>query len=634
MSEHRKGGGSSTVGHLRCSSSSRRLHLVGLTAVASVLFLTAGAAALQAAEPAKKAGKPLKADSTYESDPGKYVAEPSKNQEERVRKPVRPAERSFLENLNAAGLKSVMAEMPEGTRHEFVMMPLRDGVKLATDIFLPPSGDGPWPTVLLRTQYSRWDSRGFRSMGDERCVLVLQNVRGKYGSQGAGTFDSLSFDSDINDGHDTLDWIAKQKWSNGKVGMWGPSGHGIAPCNAMWSLNPHLTVVDVNVTGDNAYLHWTFSNGARRFLYSWLSQRGLETGKGEWPRPTTRPFDDKAYYDFIKEKAPKVKTYYRMKAGWFDLFSEAALDHFAVLAPCGRAFVQVGPGGHGKIGGDLEFKARNRLSAEAMNSSRGLKECLADEPQDAGSCLVYFLMGDTKDPAAPGNVWMTTERWPVAHAPTSYYMQQDGSLTLQAAKDKEACLSYDYDPKNPVPSLGGNYDVSDPKRLQIGPLDQRPLKDRQDILRFSTAPLAGPVGITGKVWVELHISSDAPDTMFTAKLVDIYPDGYEAVIRESAMLARYHQGLAQPTRLDKGKVYKLAMDCWSTALVFNKGHRIAVHISSSSDPAYEVHTNTYEQVPSIIEAKVARNTVHLTAEHPSKLILPVVAKETYTGVER
>ena len=616
-----------------------RLPCVLLALMTALILPMVAAAAARAAEPAKTpdpAARAPRTGSAYESDPGKYVEEPTKNVDKPAKEPEKPPARrtSSRNSINEAGLKKVLGKLPEGTRHEFVMMPLRDSVKLATDVFLPPTGDGPWPTILLRTQYSRWDPRPFGTMRGAPCVLVLQNVRGKYGSEGAGTFDPRDFGVDINDGHDTLEWIAARKWSNGKVGMWGPSGHGIAPCNALWSLNPHLTVIDVNVTGDSAYLHWTFSNGARRFLYSWLSQRGLKTGKDEWPRPTTQPFDDKAYYDFIKQRAPKVKTFYRMNAGWFDLFSEAALDHFAVLAPYGRAYVRVGPGGHGAIGGDLKFKARNRFPAEALKASRGLKECLADQPKADGSCLAYYLMGDTRDTAAPGNVWMTTGRWPVAHTATAYYMQADGTLTLEPSKDKTASLSYDYDPKNPVPSLGGNYDVSDPKRLQIGPLDQRPLNDRKDILRFATAPLTEPVGITGKVRVELHVSSDAPDTMFTAKLVDIYPDGYEAVIRESAMLARCHQGLNKPARLAKGKVYTLTMDCWSTALVFNAGHRIAVHISSSSNPAYEVHPNTYEQVKSIDEARVAHNTVHLSAEHPSKLILPVVAKETYVNVGR
>jgi len=570
-----------------------------------------------------------------ETEPGKYVEEPTKNMDAQGR-PI-PSSLPAGGNLMEKGLAEVMAKMPKGTRHESIMMPLRDGVKLATDIFLPPAdkGPGPWPVVLLRTQYSRMDHRGLNHMGRTPMVMVVQNTRGRYGSEGAGTFNPMDFRVDVNDGYDTVEWIAGQKWCNGKVGMWGPSGHGIAAINALWSLAPHLTAIDVNVTMDNAYLYIALNNGARRFLYSWLGQRGMKTSGGEWPRPTVVPYDPQAYYDFLREVAPKVTAYYRNSAGWFDVFSEAALDHFAALAPYGKAYVQMGPGGHGKIHGDLSFRARNQLPLEVMRLAKatGLAPCLTQgPPPEAKSCLVYYLMGDGKDPAAPGNVWMTSDKWPVDHTPTSYYMQTDGGLTPEPPNDKTASLSYDYDPRDPVPMIGGHHQVSDLNKPNIGPMDQRPNAGRKDILRFKTEPLEGPVGITGKVWVELYVSSDAPDTMFTAKLVDIYPDGYEAPMREGAILARWHQGLDKSSPLEKGKVYKLSMDLWSTALVFAKGHRIAVYVTSSSDPAYEVHPNTYQPVKSIDEAKVAHNTVHLSADHASRLILPVVARKTYINL--
>lgn len=620
--------------HTSCLSRSASLWI----ALSAVLVLAgAGAEALAAgavSAPAGAARAGALPRPEAASDPGgnRIIEEPTKNMGTSA--PAAPAPRlTSTEAINKAGMEKMLPKLPAGMKHEFVMMPLRDGVKLATDIFLPGTGQGPWPAVLLRTQYSRWDERPLTAMGGAPCVLVLQNIRGAYGSEGAGTFDPRDFTVDRNDSYDAVEWIAQQKWSNGKVGMWGPSGHGIAPCNALWAAPPHLTVVDVNVTGDDAYLHWAVSNGARRGMYSWLSQRGLKTSNNEWPRPTVWPYDPKRYYDYIKERAPKVQAYYRMSAGWFDLFSEAALDHFAVLAPYGRAYVNITPSGHGALGGELKFKARNPFPPEAYKASRGLKECLAQEaPKESKSCLAYFLMGDARDPSAPGNVTLTTDHWPVENTPTSYYLRADGSLSREAPKDPLASLSYDYDPRDPLPSLGGNYAVSDSRKPQIGPLDQRPQADRKDVLRFKTEPLAEPVGITGKVWAELHVSSDAPDTMFVARLVDIYPDGYEALIRESAFLARFHQAPDKPAPLEKGRVYKLSMDMWSTALVFNKGHRIALYVSSSSDPAYEVHPNTYEPAKSIQEARVARNTVHLSGDHASKLILPVVAKETYINV--
>lgn len=517
-------------------------------------------------------------------------------------------------------VQKVLEKLPAGTKHQFVMMPLRDGVKLATDIFIPEE-PGPRPVALLRTPYSRFDHRVYTAMEGVPSVTVLQNQRGRYGSEGAGTFKPEDTMNEVDDGYDCIEWIAKQRWCNGKVAMWGPSGHGVSPTNALWSNAPHLTLVNTNVTGDNLYLYWTFSNGARRQMFTWLGQRNMSIT--DWPRPTTMAFDAKGYWEFVKKQAAKSQVFYRDNAGWFDLFSEAALDHFTLLAPTGKAYVKVRPSGHGAIGG-LKFPDATFPYA-AVAGVPSVKDILTGSPKQEKSVLVYYLMGDIKAPDAPGNRYMWSNVWPVPSTPTSYYARKDGTLALAPPRDKDASLTYAYDPKNPVPSIGGSWAIGE----RSGPLDQRPLKDRKDILRFATEPLAAPVGITGKVWVELAFSSDAPDTMFTVKLIDIYPDGYEAVFRESAGLARYWQGLDKPAPLKPGKVYRLMLDCWSTALVFNKGHRIGLHISSSSDPSYEVHPNTYEQVNSESEVHVADNTIHMCATNVTRLILPVVAQETY-----
>lgn len=521
-----------------------------------------------------------------------------------------------------ADANSVMGDLAEkypGQKftHQFVMMPLRDGVKLATDIFLP-EGAGPLPTMLLRTPYLRFDSRA--DLGAP-CALVLQNQRGRYGSE--GTLPKDSFDNEPDDDYDAIEWIAQQKWCNGKVGMWGPSGHGISASAALWSGAPHLTAVNVNITADDAYLYWCFSNGARRKFYTWMSSRGQKVL--DWPRPTTIPYDLKKRQALLAERGPKCRAAFNARAGWFDLFSEGALDEFAAVAANGKAFLSIGPSAHGAIGGGLKYPGAKRPDEV---KERTLKQWMT-EPDPAGptqSWLVYYLMGNGQDPnIGYGNIQLASPKWPVDNTPTSYYMHKDGRLSPEAPKEKGASLSYQYDPRDPVPSVGGNYDTGSVN----GPYDQRKLKDRKDILRFVSDPLEGPVGVVGKIWVELHVSSDCPDTEFTAKLIDIYPDGYEAVYRASAMLARYHGGLDKPAPLERGKVYKLSMDCWSTALVFNKGHRIAVTVSSSDSPQYEVHPNTYEQVGGMDKARVASNTVHLSADHASKVILPVIPKEWY-----
>ena len=516
-----------------------------------------------------------------------------------------------------------LKDMAADYTHESVMVPMRDGVKLCTEIFLPrDKGPGPWPVVLQRTPYTRWDiKKRLGAVPGATVAVVTQNERGRFGSEGAGTFPMESFDNEIQDSYDTIEWCSGQKWCNGKVGMIGVSGHGIAGFNAIWSGAPHLVAVNLSITADNAY-YLCYNNGVRRYLYDWLKQRG--GSPKPWPRPTTAPYDARARQAFIAERGAKCQAAFADSSGWYDIFSEALLDGFAALASTNKVYITIAPEGHGQIGGELKYP---KAPMPTELKTRTFKQWLTEDNSQAAteSTLVYYLMGDTRDPAAPGNVWKVTNKWPVASTPTSYYLQKDGSLMAAPPADKEATLSYDYDPRNPVPTHGGNWEF----RLNDGPHDQRPLKDRKDVLHFVTAPLEAPVGITGKVWVELHVSSDVPDTTFMATLVDIYPDGYEALVRHGAIMARYWQGLDKPARLEKGKVYTLEMDLWSTALVFNKGHRIALLVSSSSTPAFEIHPNTFDPVDSMDKAVVAHNTVHLSADHASRLILPVIPKESY-----
>ena len=158
-------------------------------------------------------------------------------------------------------------------------------------------------------------------------------------------------------------------------------------------------------------------------------------------------------------------------------------------------------------------------------------------------------------------------------------------------------------------------------------MDQRATGDRKDILKFSTAPLQAPVGITGKVRVELWAESDAPDTDFMAKLVDVYPDGTERLVLDSAVRARFREGFNREVLMKKGQVYKFAIDMWCTSLVFNKGHRIAIHVTSSNNERFDPNPNTGKPLRADSETRVAMNTIHHDRAHPSRALLPVVPVE-------
>ena len=506
-----------------------------------------------------------------------------------------------------------LARFPEGTTHRGVMVPMRDGVGLATEVFRP-AGEGRWPVILMRTPYGRWSATGYASrVKDHTVVFITQDVRGD-GDSG-GTVEKESFDNEIDDSADTAEWIQKQPWCNGRVIMIGGSGHGMAAVMAVWSNSPHITACHPGNSGGHAHLYWLYHNGVRRSMYGWLKNKGVPVS--DWPRPTTTPCDPEEWHTFCRERVKDNSIWFSNNGGWYNIFTESQLDNFAALAGGGRCFMTIGPGAHGSMQG-LKYPSASRPAGARMVGLGELIEGTA--PADARSTLLYYLMGDVTDENAPGNVWKATHKWPVEHTPVSLYMKKDGGLDRLPPKDALASLTYSYDPKRPVPAIGGNTLTSD----NTGPMDQRPLMDRKDILRFQSEPLAEPLAVTGKLWAELHVSSDVPDTTFMAKLIDVYPDGYQALVRDSAIMARYWQGPGNPAPLEKGKVYRLMMDMWSTAIVFNRGHRIAVHVTSSNEGHYEVHPNSYEPVNSMDDAPVASNTLHLSADHPSRLILPVV----------
>jgi putative CocE/NonD family hydrolase len=155
-------------------------------------------------------------------------------------------------------------------------------------------------------------------------------------------------------------------------------------------------------------------------------------------------------------------------------------------------------------------------------------------------------------------------------------------------------------------------------------LDQRAIAPRQDYLRFETAVLTKPVEVTGRVYADLWVETDAPDTDFMVKLVDVYPDGYEALVLDAPIRLRYRQGLDKEVLMKPGEVVPARIDLWFTSLIFNKGHKIAVHVSSSNEPRFDPNPNTGKRLRLDSETRVATNRVHHDAAHPSSILLPIV----------
>jgi uncharacterized protein len=527
-------------------------------------------------------------------------------------------------SLAACLSSTVFAETKE------VMVPMRDGVKLATNVFLP-EGEGPWPVVITRTPYNKgraedrekqevdYTNRGY--------VRIVQDCRGKFGSEG----DYRAFIDDMDDGYDTVEWAAAQSWSTGKVGMIGASAMGITANHAAMAAAPHLICNVVIVAHGSSHRYSGYPGGVflKNLNEEWLRRQGVPPA--DVPRPIHRVYDDSFRVRDIEQYLSKMKTPTINIGGWYDIFSQGNIDCFTGLQERGAEPAKgnqklvMGAFGHGKLGGDLKYpddagNLRGNLDLSFRwfdHWLKGIENGVEREP-----AVKYFVMGDTFDSKAPGNEWRTADSWPPKSTLTPYYLQGSHKLSTDPpradASSADAADTFVYDPLDPVPTVGGNNLL-----LPLGPMDQRKVSSRQDVLKFETEQLSEAVEIVGPVVAELAVSTDAEDTDFMVKLVDVYPNGYEALVLDQASRLRFREGLNRMVRAERDKIYSIKVHLWSTALVFNKGHKIAVHISGSNAPRFEPHSNTWEPLASYEQSVKARNTVHHDSVHASRIMLPV-----------
>lgn len=518
-------------------------------------------------------------------------------------------------------LGRVLRHMPEGTQSRFAAVPMRDGVHLATTIFVPP-GDGPWPVLLQKGFYGRFGmADGARAAAEGDRVFLIQDARGRGDSEGKGTFDPASFEIHIRDMEDTLAWIKAQTWCDGRIGVSGGSGNGIAAYHAFLSGSPHLHSGFANNSSGFAN-DWMYENRVRRGLATWMSHNNLRVSS--WPRPNPGSISPKVHRAALRETEVNAASVFIAHAAWYDILTESALEFFEAFHDRAKLYVLVSPGWHG---GETRIEDTRWPDFWSRGTSvPRFNQQLVGNPSNEPSHVLYYLMGDPTNPDSVGNAWRRSETWPPPHQPLRLDLHGNGDLAARPAAP--ATRSYTYDPRDPTPAFGGNGSYSIP----VGPMDQRPLREREDVLYFTTGPLNQPLIFAGRVSGQLRISTDAPDTLFVLKLIDLHPEGRETLIRETPVMARFAQELDGKTPLTPGQVYTLPFEFWSTAWALNPGHRLGLIVTSASVlegprgpfEVYEVHPNTFEPVPSLEQARPARQTLHFAPDAPAFLTLPVI----------
>jgi len=520
---------------------------------------------------------------------------------------------------------AVAADESAEFRVSDVMVPMSDGTELATTVTLP-TGDGPFPVVISRTPYNK---DGLKGEAQRFCkngyAFVAQDLRGRFKSKG---HHSIIFHNDgwntPHDGHDALNWVAEQAWCNGKIGSTGGSALGITQNMAAPGAPAALAAQHVVVAFSDMYHQGSFQGGAFRtgLLENWLKGTGMTDVNLK--TFVAHPRYDEFWEELNAEtQAERVNAPGVFLGGWYDIFLQGTINSFLTIqarggpAAKGHCRLVIAPIGHGSM---LELKypaSANRLPRCADNLAwfdamlKGQDNGIATE-----KAVHYYVMGDPRDPSA-GNFWRSADTWPPPAVETPYYLHKSGTLSTEQPNEASS-LSYKYDPADPVPTVGGAE-----LGVNIGPRDQRSTESRPDLLLFTSDELKQPLEVTGRIGARLFVSSDCPDTDFTVKLTDVYPDGRSMLVTDGILRTRFRESFRKEKLLEPGQVVEIAVDLWSTSLVFNKGHRIRVAISSSNAPRFDPNPNTGREFRADAERRVATNTLHLSEKHPSQILLPV-----------
>ena len=547
-----------------------------------------------------------------------------------------------------------------------VKVAMRDGVRLSTDIYRPDTL-GTFPVLLTRTPYNNFDPATGYQYARHGYVVVQQDVRGKYDSD--GVFYPLA--NEAQDGFDTQQWCAAQSWSNGKVGTFGGSYVGATQWLAATQSNEHLVCMFPTVAASDYYRHWIYNGGAFALSFNtmWgalsISARvGQDMGAEplDWSglfrclpvkdispmmgRHTPWYADWLAHplYDDYWKNLSVARRYEQIKApsfnlgGWYDVFLEGTVENFSGMRERGGSEAArrgqrllVGPWFHTSSArtllGQIEFGPEAAVDEDALQLRwfdywlKGIDNGVAEEKP-----VKLFMMGE--------NHYREFSAWPPEGVRTREYflhaakgansLAGDGRLDLMPPAKNERVDSYSYDPANPVPTLGGN-DCCRETIVTQGPYDQRPVERRDDVLVYTGEALQEPLTVAGPLSVELWAASSAVNTDFTAKLVDVYPDARAINLSEGILRAPLRNGFERWEELTPGEPVKLTINLRPTANVFLPGHRVRLEISSSNFPRYDRNLNTPGAgIADKTEMKIADQQVFHDPKRPSKILLPVL----------
>lgn len=516
-----------------------------------------------------------------------------------------------------------------------IMIPMRDGRELPTDLYLPSPEARHLPCILLRSPAGRdihW--KEFFKLAKEGYVVAIQATRSHLDPEGK----TLPFMTDgwgkLQDGYDAVEWLAQSPYTNGKIGTWGASALGITQLLMAPSNPPHLKCQYIIVAAASIYHHGLFPGG--QLLKSqgegWLGLYARDPGVQGYV--CQRPFYNEFWKQLNSLDVPeKIHVPGIHVGGWYDTFLQGTLSAFVSRqtqggeGAKGQQKLVIGPWTHfwpycqqlgdfeipkGALNPPIDISPKRWFDFYLKGISNGVDEM---------PTVTYYVMGPFDGTPSKGNVWRFSSTWPIPAKETPFYLTPDFHLASQPSIE-EGMASFQYNPQNPIPTIGGHNLF-----LESGPKDQRSIESRTDILTFTTEKLLNDVEVTGSISAFLYFKSDQKDTDLVLRLTDVYPDGRSILISEGeyrigVMCLQQHGSLYEPE-----KIYEVKVDLSPTSIVFAKGHAVRLSISSSSYPRLEKNMNIGLLNNRSGKFNLAKNVIYMGKKYVSRLLLPIVQNE-------
>lgn len=564
-----------------------------------------------------------------------------------------------------------MREVDEASKYSMrvdygVWVPMRDGVRLSADVFRPEA-EGRFPVILSRTPYNKAGMgkatvERYRSYVERGYVVVALDVRGRGDSEG----EFRPFLQEGPDGYDSVEWCGAQAWSTGKVGMIGGSYGGYVQFMAAVGQPPSLAAIVPTVACPDPFVDglingptglpspivvsWYFYTSGRlnqqshavewARVFEHLPLIELDDASGRpmpiWDEFVTNsrmsPFWEPARY---QNKLDRVNVPTLNVSGWYDDEQISTIRNFVGVTADGNPGADgahhallMGPWPHaansGTKIGTIEFGPSAKIDMDGYvlrwfdRWLKGIENGVEREPP-----VRYFVMGE--------NVWKDASGWPLPGTEfTPYYLRSggnansrfgDGVLSTEMPGGTEPADEYVYDPKDATPF------VTDAAFSQVGgPDDYSKIEERQDVLVYSTPVLEEPLEICGPIRAMLWASSDAVDTDFMVRVINVHPDGFAQRMSDGVVRARFREGMEHPTLIEPGRVYEYEIDVWTTCQTFLPGHQLRVEVMSASFPQWDRNPNTGKDLGMTTESVAARQTIYHDAARPSHVVFPVIRK--------